>query len=218
VFSIPSVEATMTQSIVDHVPFGLVGEFLGFIRSKKHQPRAVKLRWLNQEIVIKLAKYLRDDQTVNTLIPGTSVQIWGIQKPSRERSHLKLKAHRISKSDMTHSIDHQMMMKLVDEQPIKHLDVVEAIPIAKSKPATLKICTESGCMKRGGKSICKFLESSLGEDTWGQEIVVKATGCMGKCKSGPHLIVMPDRVSYSKIQPKEVAGILTKHFKTKTLR
>jgi (2Fe-2S) ferredoxin len=62
------------------------------------------------------------------------------------------------------------------------------------------------------------LASSLAEGNWEQEITVKRTGCMGKCKSGPHLIVMPDRTSYSKIQPKDVAGILTKHFKTKTLR
>ncbi len=106
----------MNHSIVGQVPFGLVGEFLGFINTKNHQPRAVKLRWLNQEIVIKLAKYLRDDQSVTTLIPGTHVQVWGIQKPSRERSHLKLKVHRISKSQPHFLQDHSPILKVVNPQ------------------------------------------------------------------------------------------------------
>jgi (2Fe-2S) ferredoxin len=213
-----SVEAIMAQSIVDQVPFGLVGEFLGFIWTKKQQPNAVKLRWLNQEIVIKLAKYLRDDQTVKTLIPGMPIQVWGIQKPSKERSFLKLKAHRIRQSETDDSSPYPTLMKLVDDPLMQPSDSVKPIVSPESKPSTVKVCTESGCMKRGGKSMCKILASSLAEGNWEQEITVKRTGCMGKCKSGPHLIVMPDRTSYGKIQPKDVAGILTKHFKTKTLR
>jgi (2Fe-2S) ferredoxin len=208
----------MAQSIVDQVPFGLVGEFLGFIWTKKQHPSAVKLRWLNQEIVIKLAKYLRDDQTVKTLIPGMPIQVWGTQKPSKERLSLKLKAHRIRQSEPGNSTSSPTLMKLVDTPLTPQSDSVKPIANPESQPVSLKVCTESGCMKRGGKSMCKVLASSLAEGNWEQEITVKRTGCMGKCKSGPHLIVMPDRTSYSKVQPKEVEGILTKHFKTKTLQ
>ncbi len=208
----------MTESIVDQVPFGLVGEFLGVIRSKKDQPRAVMVRCLNQEIVIQLAKYLREDQTVNTLIPGMSIQVWGVEKPSRSGSSLKQKAHRISKSTISNAVEFPMFLKRSDDPLLQYPDFIEPTLIPQSKPATLKVCTGSGCMKRGGKSICKLLASSLTEGDWEQEITIKTTGCMGKCKSGPHLIVMPDRTSYSKIQPKEVTGILTKHFRTTTLR
>jgi (2Fe-2S) ferredoxin len=73
-------------------------------------------------------------------------------------------------------------------------------------------------MKRSGKAIYKLLKSFLSEGNWEEDIAVKATGYMRKCKISPHLVVTLDRTSCSKIQPKEVAGILTKHFKTKNLR
>jgi hypothetical protein len=47
---------------IEQLPFDLVGEFLGFVLNKQDQPRALRLVWLGREVVIKVAKSLRDDR------------------------------------------------------------------------------------------------------------------------------------------------------------
>ena len=191
----------MSQSAAVQVPFMLMGQFLGFIVSKKHQPRALRLRWLEQEIVIQLAKYLRDDRELAMLLPGMQVQVWGTQKMAPEQSKLKLKARKLLRSSEN-----------PDQMPAarESLEITPQLAATNApKPLKLKVCTKSDCMKRGGKAICKLLDQA--EQEWGSALQVQETGCMGKCKSGPHLVVMPDRVSYSRIKPQEVPAIIAKH-------
>ena len=73
----------MNQATVERVPFGLVGEFSGFILDKQDQPRGIRLMWLGKEVMIKVAKYLRNDR-YDGWIPGMQVEEIG-RASCRER-------------------------------------------------------------------------------------------------------------------------------------
>ena len=60
-------------------------------------------------------------------------------------------------------------------------------------------------MKRGGKALCKALATTISDRGLEEQVTIKATGCMKKCKSGPNL-VMPDKTRYSRIQAGQVSA------------
>jgi hypothetical protein len=72
-----------------HIPFSLVGCFLGFVNNKKQQPKFLRLATLEGEWQVKLAKELRDRDYSDWKL-GAQVHVWGYQKI--EDTHLHLKA------------------------------------------------------------------------------------------------------------------------------
>ena len=123
----------MSQAVLQSTPFGLVGEFLGFVSTKYPQPRAIKLRWLDQDIVVKIAKDLRGDRDLNHWIPGMQVQVWGTQRFSEKRSKVKFKAHRLLpwKADSEDALTPSDALLRLANPTIAALPIAE-IPIAAS--------------------------------------------------------------------------------------
>ncbi|NJM88872.1 MAG: (2Fe-2S) ferredoxin domain-containing protein [Hydrococcus sp. RU_2_2] len=82
---------------------------------------------------------------------------------------------------------------------------------SKCSAIQIKICQKSSCRKRGSKAVCKALTTSLKQAGLKKKVTLQETGCMGKCKSGPHLAVLPDKTRYTQVHPKQVADIIQKH-------
>ena len=192
----------MSQDTVERVPFGLVGEFLGFILNKQDQPRGLRLMWLGQEVIIKVAKYLRDDR-YDGWIPGMQVEVWGTQQFSRKKDRMKFNAHRMS-----------LRSSIPQVIPISQIPVSESIVTSASnpKPAIIKVCGKPDCMKQGGKALCKTLDKALSSGDWDSSIQVQLTGCMGRCSQGPNLVVMPDKKRYSNVTAQDIPKVLNQHF------
>ena len=203
----------MSQVTIERVPFGLVGEFLGFILDKQDQPRRLRLMWLGQEIMIKVEKYLRDDR-YDGWIPGMQVEVWGTQQFSKKKMHVKFNAHRMS----LRSSASPVVANVVPFRESTVTNVVVNEPVvtvaSNSKPAIIKVCGKPDCMKQGGKALCKALDKALSSGEWDPSIEIQFTGCMGKCSQGPNLIVMPDKKRYSNVTAQDVPKVLNQHFNT----
>ena len=215
----------MSQAVVQSTPFGLVGEFLGFVSTKYPQPRAIKLRWLDQDIVVKIAKDLRGDRALSTWIPGMQVQVWGTQRFSEKRSRVKFKAHRLlpwkaDSGDVVIPNDAvipgdaviRLTHSTITEIPITETPIAVAAP----KPIVLKVCTKSDCRARGGQKLCSMLNREVIKGSWEHPVTVREIGCIGKCKSGPHLVVSPDKVTYSNPKAHDIPAILNRHLQPST--
>jgi (2Fe-2S) ferredoxin len=204
----------MSQAVVQSTPFGLVGEFLGFVSTKYPQPRAIKLRWLDQEIVVKIAKDLRGDRELSTWIPGMQVQVWGTQRFSEKRSRVKFKAHRLLpwKADLGDALTPSDALIRLANPTIAETPIVAAI----SKPIVLKVCTKSDCRARGGQELCSILNREVIKGSWEHPVTIREIGCIGKCKSGPHLVVSPDKVTYSNPKAHDIPAILNRHLQHST--
>jgi (2Fe-2S) ferredoxin len=187
---------------IERLPFDLVGEFLGFVWDKQDQPRALRLIWLGREVMIKVAKSLRDDR-YDGWIPGMQVEVWGTQQFSKKKAKLKLNADRIVVRAKT-----SVAPPLREESPQPSAQQTRSL----TKPPTIKVCGKSDCMKRGGKAMCKTLEKELQSGDWDPRIEVQFTGCMGKCSQGPNLVIMPDKQRYTKVMAKDIPQVLSKHF------
>ena len=173
--------------------------------------------------MVKIAKDLRGDRDLKCWIPGMQVQIWGTQRFSEKRSQVKFKAHRLLpwKTDSDEAlVPSEALLRLANppiaDIPIADIPIVAPKSIAAPKPIVLKVCTKSDCRARGGQELCRILTSEVTKGSWEQPVTIREIGCIGKCKSGPHLLVSPDKVTYSNPKTRDIPLILNRHLQRST--
>ncbi|MEM9979945.1 MAG: (2Fe-2S) ferredoxin domain-containing protein, partial [Cyanobacteria bacterium P01_D01_bin.2] len=82
----------------------------------------------------------------------------------------------------------------------------------KRKASKILICQKSSCRKRGAMQVCDAVETALADQGLAETVQVKLTGCMDKCKAGPHVVVMPHKQRHTKVKPKQVPGLIAQNF------
>ncbi|PXV60217.1 NADH-quinone oxidoreductase subunit NuoF [Halanaerobium congolense] len=73
------------------------------------------------------------------------------------------------------------------------------------------ICTGTGCVSSGAKTIKESLEEELAANDLTNEIKIVETGCHGFCEKGPIMIVYPEGVFYCELNSDDVAEIVEEH-------
>jgi len=74
------------------------------------------------------------------------------------------------------------------------------------------VCAGAGCISSGCQSIKEALIKSIKEYNLQGKVLVAETGCMGTCDIGPVMIVMPDGVFYTELEPSDIPSIVKSHF------
>ena len=174
--------------------FTIVGQLLDFVIKDGYKVKYLRITVSDREYWIKLSKEVRS--TLNPDIkPGCWLEISGSQKLKRKTGILKLKAEDVQLIP----VPHQQNSTATITQP-------------KPKKAKILVCGKSSCRKRGVKAVCEALESSLQACGLGDEIKIKETGCLKKCKQGPNIIMMPDKTRYTQVRPQEIPALVSKHY------
>ncbi|MEC9489312.1 MAG: NADH-quinone oxidoreductase subunit NuoF [Halanaerobiales bacterium] len=73
------------------------------------------------------------------------------------------------------------------------------------------ICTGTGCVSSGAKTLKDSLAEELAANDLSGEIKIVETGCHGFCEKGPIMIVYPEGVFYCEVQSDDVAEIVEEH-------
>jgi NADH:ubiquinone oxidoreductase subunit F (NADH-binding)/(2Fe-2S) ferredoxin/NAD-dependent dihydropyrimidine dehydrogenase PreA subunit len=80
-----------------------------------------------------------------------------------------------------------------------------------NKRFSVLICLGTGCVSAGGEQIYSALERELGKLGLGSRVELKHTGCHGFCQQGPLVVIEPQGIFYTRVQPDdapEIAGSL----------
>jgi len=173
-------------------PFTLEGRFLTFLVKDGYKIKALQLATAEGEYLIKLTKEARAS-IGRVLVPGDWIQVSGQTKVEVETGEAQFKAFSI--------------------QP-KAPNRAAALPLPDTKPTRAKIlvCQKSPCRKRGADGVCQALQSALDDRGLGEQVTIKQTGCMDRCKAGPNVVVMPDKTRYSRVLPEEIPDLIEQHF------
>lgn len=73
------------------------------------------------------------------------------------------------------------------------------------------VCGGTGCMSNGSAQIIENFNTELEKHGLEKEIAIVKTGCHGLCAQGPIVIVYPENICYSQVQPEDVAEIVSEH-------
>ncbi len=74
------------------------------------------------------------------------------------------------------------------------------------------VCGGTGCTSSGSQQIINNLETELEKNGLVDEVAIVKTGCHGLCAVGPIMVVYPGAIFYVKVDPKDVAEIVSEHF------
>ena len=75
---------------------------------------------------------------------------------------------------------------------------------------TVYVCRGTGCISSGGNAVFDALKTELArQGVKGAE--VDFTGCHGFCEQGPNVVVEPDGIFYTHVEPEDAAEIVTSH-------
>ena len=79
---------------------------------------------------------------------------------------------------------------------------------------TVFVCRGTGCVSGGGDAVYEALRAELlRQRVKGAEI--DFTGCHGFCQQGPNVVVEPDGIFYTHVEPEDAAEIVTSHLRNK---
>lgn len=79
-----------------------------------------------------------------------------------------------------------------------------------AKPARVLICQKGSCRKKGSGAVGKAFGDALVDMGCDEKVTVKATGCMGHCKKGPNVVLLPGGGSYKRVKPKDARSLIEK--------
>lgn len=206
-----------------HQPQGQVlrGRYAAPLRSAKGKIKGLILHAAEGELAIKLPKYLRP-MLVRELQPGAWVQVWADRDDDRWRG-LNLIPWPESEvpPSLKASLAQLAMARMREDRPSQDLRLSPQPGSTKSsaakppstkqsapKKACLQVCRKGKCFKQGGQRILQALQSEVEANPDLQHITVEGTGCMGACKQGPNLRVMPQKKMHSRVTPDRAIALL----------
>jgi (2Fe-2S) ferredoxin len=177
--------------------FHLEGKFVGFVDYFEENPKRIKVASWEGERWVKLSKDLRTPLR-EVLQPGDWLEISGECKYKYKTGELKLKAYQVN-------------IKTANKQTT---DLPSPVGTPKNKTCVM-VCQKSSCRKRGADQVCQALTESLRDRGLEEQVSIKGTGCMKQCKTGPCVVMMPDKSRYTQVSPQEIPKLIEKHFAVK---
>ncbi len=185
--------------------FNYEGVFLGFTALEGYKLKYVRLTTAEGDRIIKIPKEQRLE-LYRSLKPGDLIQCMGEQKLNLETGERKLKAYSILKTvaKIVPQVQERAEVIHLNERSVQK----QQVKLAAKSLVNVLVCQKSDCAKRGSGQICNALLDALEEQDLAGYVKVKSTGCLKHCKSGPHLVMMPDKSRYSNVKVRDVPDII----------
>lgn len=199
--------AGVPPSEISNPHFRLEGEFQGFASGKKSPFKYLLVKTATEDVRIKLKKPLRM-MLFRYLVPGDWVRIVGRQK--WDDDEITLKADEVVRIPApVNAVGSAMMSETTKGRQDSTAGNLTKKP--KSKSPKILICQKSECRKRGGGAVGEMVERSLSELGLSDQVSVKYTGCMDRCKAGPNMVFMPGKAKYTRVEPGAVPDLVRQH-------
>ncbi|NJL20464.1 MAG: (2Fe-2S) ferredoxin domain-containing protein [Leptolyngbyaceae cyanobacterium SM1_3_5] len=73
---------------------------------------------------------------------------------------------------------------------------------------TVLVCQNRTCRRQGAAQVLQAFSVQVDA-----EIEVRSSGCLAQCGNGPMVLVLPDQIWYSGVQPIEVSTVVDRHLR-----
>lgn len=182
------------------------GRYLQKIESGKGQLKAIVLKTPQGEQTVQLPKPLRAIAQ-QELTLGEPVRVWAApaKKGTAKKHSEPLCATQLiplsPKARVSAPLDTEATAKASQSKKSKQ----------SKKPAsqlTVQLCQKKNCCKRGGNNLWTAFEVASRTE---KSFQIEAVGCLGGCKNGPNIRLLPENVKYHHVQPAEIDTLLKRH-------
>ncbi len=176
--------------------FTIVGKLKDFIIKSNGRVQYLQLSSDTGEYWLKVAKE-RQNILGQHLKVGCWLKVTGMRKNKLHQGEVEYKAYRI-----------ELLNQPISENSIHSNS--DATTITKPKAKVL-FCQKSNCWQQGGKAACESLKAELQNRGMSDRVEIKTTGCLKQCKQAPNIVILPDKVRYCRVQPRQISTFIDKH-------
>lgn len=174
----------------------LQGRYVSGVESSKGQLKSVQIDTDSGMQTVHLPKSLREIAQ-QELTLGEPVRIWALaDKKPKQKLKKELRA-----------------LQIVPLQPKPIVSIPLAQPSIKpaSPQLTVQLCQRKNCCKRGGDQLWQAFEKAAYESSRDRPFKLESVGCLGGCKHGPNIRIMPANVKQRQVAPGDIEGILQRY-------
>ena len=204
----------------------LQGRYLEPNDAKAHRLKAMSLETADGIRLVKLPKAL-SAIAQQELSPGDMVRVWAEPMPQKISQKAKKKSKNAGLKNASKKGKREVLkaLQLIPLSPKPTVSVPLAeIPVhetagkkarkktarkKRGKPMRVQLCQKKNCCKRGGTQLWEAFQQTA--DTPAVDLPafkLEAVGCLGGCKRGPNLRVLPANVKHYHVQPQDIERIL----------
>lgn len=181
--------------------FVLEGRFIEALGKSPLKPKYLRLATAEGEQVIKVSKEVRSLLLPNQLAVGSWITVSGKETYKPKKGIRKRKINAIEPQlPLTPSPTGEKECKKKKQ----------------GKKENILVCQKSSCCKRGGKAVYKAALAAVEKHQLSDRVQVKPTGCMGKCKKGPCLVLQMDKSRHLGIKPEQVPDLIVQTYADQT--
>ena len=183
----------------------LQGRYLKSIKSAKGTLKAVQLKTVKGKQVVKIPKVLRAIAKEEITL-GDDVRIWVSAAEDKQKGRKSLKEKRFTAIQIV---------------PLSPRTKIAASALGKrttsqkakaDKKLTVQLCQKKNCCKKGGDALWIAFEQSAKDarrDSKKQPFKLEAVGCLGGCKNGPNIRLLPANVKYRGVRPSDISQLIS---------
>lgn len=102
------------------------------------------------------------------------------------------------------------IVKSIDDLKTIKNDYTQAMSSYKHQ---ILVCGGAGCVSSGCAEIRQAAEDGLIDLRLEKSVKVIETGCMGTCAVGPVMLILPEKIFYTRLTPEKVHKIISEHLK-----
>ena len=104
----------------------------------------------------------------------------------------------------------------MDEQKILSIADLETIKAAYNQHTAayryqILVCSGAGCVSSNCARVRDAVKEELNRIGLQDQVLVKETGCIGTCAAGPVMLILPERIFYTKLTPEIAQRIIQAH-------
>ena len=205
----------MIRCSVPAPEFHLIGTVSKFVCKKKRKVKSFELKTSKGDFYFKVPHKLHKRLDCQ-LYPNVKLEVKGKVDISPKKAKIKFQLEQIKVLSAPSSpapFDLQFFQgeALENSAVLENNSALENNQTSEIKGKIL-LCKKSSCWKRGGKEIYNRITEELRGQGLDDRITVKKTGCMGRCKSAPNLIVLPGKNRYKCFNQEKINTLIDTHF------
>ena len=207
----------MIRCSVPAPEFHLVGTASKFALKKNGKVKSFELKTPKGNFCFKIPHKLHKRLNCQ-LYPNVKLEVKGKADICPKKAKIKLKIEQInvlSTSPSPSPFDLEFFDTALENGAILESSNTVANSTTSEPKGKILLCKKSSCWKRGSKAIYEKITEELREQGLEDSVTVKKTGCMGRCKSAPNLVVLPGKNRYECFREGEINRLIKGNFLSK---
>jgi (2Fe-2S) ferredoxin len=192
-------------------PFVLEGRFLEVLGKNPSKPKYLRLATAEGEQLIKISKKLRPSLIESPLQVGSWITASGKETYKPKKRTRKRKIYQIQPHQPITAAPHPEVTASQATSEVTASSQPPA-PKKKTKKDNILVCQKSSCCKRGGKAVYQAAMEAVEKHQLCDQVQVKATGCMGKCKKGPCMVLQADKSRHIGVKPEQAQELIAQRY------